>query len=454
MSELRRQHIHWGCGIFRSRITTLRIVWGWTYETRDFDPGGHGGCHSAGRCAERPVPIVECNVARSGARGRAGGPCGDCDCKQRGHWLFAPGPDGRAGQLHAGGPAAGHVQGRGHRTDWRRRATRHAASRPDCEPRPGTRGRPGEHRVGHRHRDAAVRDPHVRSRVVRDAEADRSVAAELAQLPRVRGHRAGRAVRNQRRRRHQRNSQRRAIGERRQRVHRRRRPEELRAARRCQRPDPVARQSIPAARNRRIQGDHVELQGGVRPVEQCGGGRCDALRHERVRIRGLLRSHGRELARLRSDRKARRPQGKIRAGAIRHRVRRPDHPGQDALLRDLRRQGVRNPADHNARAGHPIGCSAAGDPAVARRRERPVRGGPVLRQDRLAGRRRSPARADGQGAQGERDFGARRPEHRDASPATRSTRKRASICATSSPARAFSTTRISRTRTPSSIRAR
>ncbi len=396
--------------------------WGRTYETREVDPGGRGGGLPAGRSSERPVTVVERDVARPGSRRRAGGSCCDRDCKQHCNRLFAPGRDGRAGQLHAGGPAAGHVQGRGHRTHWRRRATRHAASRPDCEPRPGTRGRPGEHRVGHRHRDAAVRDPHVRSRDVRDAEADRSVAAELAQLPRVRGHRPRRAVRDQRRRRDERDPQRRASRERRERLHRRRRPEELRAARRRQRPDPVARQSVPAARDRRVQGHHVELQGGVRPVEQRGGRRRDALGHQRVRVRSVLRSHVRELARLRSDRSPRRAQGAVRAGAIRHRVRRPDHPGQDALLRDLRRQGVRDAADRDARAGHSVQRRAAGDPAVARRGERPVRGGPVLREDRLGGRRRSSAGADRQAC-------ARRAKSRASvartprrSPATRSER--------------------------------
>ena len=56
-----------------------------------FDPGGHGGCHSAGRCAERPVPIVECDVARPGVGGRAGSACGNCDCKQRRQLAFRAG---------------------------------------------------------------------------------------------------------------------------------------------------------------------------------------------------------------------------------------------------------------------------------------------------------------------------------------------------------------------------
>ncbi len=67
--------------------------------------------------------------------------------------FVAPRADGRERQLHARGPAARHVQGRGHRTDRRDRATGHVAGRPDREPGSGTRGRAGEHRVGDRHRD-------------------------------------------------------------------------------------------------------------------------------------------------------------------------------------------------------------------------------------------------------------------------------------------------------------
>ena len=74
-----------------------------------------------------------------------------------------------------------------------------------------------------------------------------------------------------------------------------------------ERPDAHARQSVPAARDRRVQGHHVELQSGVRPVEQRRGRCRDALRHQRVRVRRVLRQDLRELARVRSDRGKRRP---------------------------------------------------------------------------------------------------------------------------------------------------
>ena len=69
--------------------------------------------------------------------------------------------------------------------------------------------------------------------------------------------------------------------------------------------DPVARQSVPAAGDRRVQGHHVELQGGVRPDQQRRGRRGDEVGHQRVRVQGVLRPHRRELARVRSDRGAR-----------------------------------------------------------------------------------------------------------------------------------------------------
>ena len=112
------------------------------------------------------------------------------------------------------------------------------------------------------------------------------------------------------------------------------------------------------------------------------------------------------------------------------------------------------PKNDHARRGHSLERCAAGAAEPARRSQRAVRGGPVLRQDRLVGRRRSPARADRQAARGERDLRHRRPEHRDRSRATSRTKRRASTCATSSPARASSTTRTSPTRMRRSIRGR
>ena len=60
-----------------------------------------------------------------------------------------------------------------------------------------------------------------------------------------------------------------------------------------------AGQSVPAARHRRIQGHHLELQGGVRPDLERRHHGPHAIRHQRVRGPGLRHLHGRQLARAR-----------------------------------------------------------------------------------------------------------------------------------------------------------
>ncbi len=100
-----------------------------------------------------------------------------------------------------------------------------------------------------------------------------------------------------------------------QRLHRRRRPEGLRAARRHQRPGFEPRQSVPAVGDRRVQGHHPELQGRVRPAQQRGHRRDHALGHQRVRGELLLGLHHRRTG-------ARRTVFEERAGRRRSQTRR------------------------------------------------------------------------------------------------------------------------------------
>ena len=90
---------------------------------------------------------------------------------------------------------------------------------------------------------------------------------------------------------------RRAEPERREPVHRRRRAEGLRAFGRQRPGRRHAGQSVSAARHRRIQGHHVELQGGVRPDLERRDHGDHALGHQRIRGRGLRHLFRRQLAR-------------------------------------------------------------------------------------------------------------------------------------------------------------
>ena len=107
--------------------------------------------------------------------------------------------------------------------------------------------------------------------------------------------------------------------------------------RRHHRPDPnKQRQPVPAARHRRIQGHHVELQGRVRPDLE--------RRHHRARRNPAPTSSTAKLsattpatscARSRRPRLRGRHEAVVRAGRIRRRLRRADHPGHDAFLLHL-----------------------------------------------------------------------------------------------------------------------
>ncbi len=91
-------------------------------------------------------------------------------------------------------------------------------------------------------------------------------------------------------------AQRRAVGQRDQRLRRRRRPEGLRAEGRHQRTGQQPRQPVPAAGHLRVQGHHAELQGRVRPAQQRRGDRGDQVGHQRVPRRGVRQLHQRHLA--------------------------------------------------------------------------------------------------------------------------------------------------------------
>ncbi len=105
------------------------------------------------------------------------------------------------------------------------------------------------------------------------------VAAVHAQLSRVRGHDTRRGVHDRCAGLHQ-FAQRRHEQEHEQPVHRRRRPEELRGGGRHRRSEPDPRQSLPAARHRRIQSHHFQLQGRIRAGRGRGRDRRDPLRHQ------------------------------------------------------------------------------------------------------------------------------------------------------------------------------
>ena len=185
--------------------------------------------------------------------------------------------------LRAGGPPARHLPGRCRSRD---PAERHAGRRLDGDP--GFRRRGASDGGARRDRGpghAAERGQDVGGRRQHFAAPDRVHAADHAQLPRVRRRGAGHAVLGRCQGQHadpQRDAQHRDD----QRLHRRRRAEELRAAERHhgasrhrygpkERREPEYRrrsgQPVPSARHRRVQGHHVELQGRVRP----GFGRRD-----------------------------------------------------------------------------------------------------------------------------------------------------------------------------------
>jgi hypothetical protein len=97
------------------------------------------------------------------------------------------------------------------------------------------------------------------------AAADPEPAAGDAQLPRVRGPGARRELRHGRQHRPGEGAERRPEPGQREPLHRRRGAEELHPARRHLGPGFDPRQPVPAVGRVRIQGDHAELQGGVRP---------------------------------------------------------------------------------------------------------------------------------------------------------------------------------------------
>ncbi len=281
-----------------------------------FDSGS-GNRRSAGHSQRHHGAIRRGHAARARASQRR------CDGKERRHRRDAPHTLGRRWQLHPGRSAARHLSG-GCRRRHRNRGDTECCLHRDTGP--GERRSNGRSRspdAGSRgERPQAERSADLGSRHQRVAGADRKRAADDAQLPRVRRHRARRGVPG-RRQRQDLDAWRCAECERRESLHRWRRPEGLRALG-CQRPGRRhAGQSVPAARHRRIQGHHLQLQGRIRPDLERGHHRDLAFGHQRIRRPGLRHLFGRQLARAvlpPSMRPASRPNRRPRSTASRSAV--------------------------------------------------------------------------------------------------------------------------------------
>ena len=203
-----------------------------------------------------------------------------CDGEECRHRRDAPHTLGRRRQLHAGRTATRHLSrgcGRRHRNGGDTERCLYRDTGPG-DRRSNGRGRSTD-AGGGGERPQAQRGAHLGSRHQRVAGADRKRAADDAQLPRVRRHRARRGVPG-RRQWQDLDPRRRAERQRRESLHRWRRPERLRALG-CQRPGRRhAGQSVPAARHRRIQGHHLQLQGRIRPDLERGHHRDLAFGHQ------------------------------------------------------------------------------------------------------------------------------------------------------------------------------
>ena len=274
--------------------------------------------------------------------------------------------------------------------------------RPDGRPRPDAgQDRRDAARYGADHRLGGPRSQDLRGRHQRQPEADRSAAADHAQLPRLRRPGAGRALRRRQRRQRE-GAKRRAEPGQHQHLHRRRQPEEQHPARRRRRAGLDARQPVPAVGDRRVQGHLAELQGGVRPGQQRRDHGRDEVGQQRAARRGVHRSHRRRPHGLQPE-----PEGeqgerlrsrRLHAGPVRLHARWADRAEQGALVHVVRRQGHRLGPQCRPRRHQPAGAqrrvggellSAAGLASDL------VQGELGVRQDRRRPQRQPADRADG-----------------------------------------------------------
>ena len=181
---------------------------------------------------------------------------------------------------------------------------------------------------------------------------------------------------------------RRAEHERREPVHRRRGPEGLRALGRVRPGRRYAGQSVPAARHRRIQGHHLQLQGGIRPDLQ-------RRHHGASRVRAPTASKARPSARTRPTTCARARRPRI-ASRTRRRESETKEYGlafggpiiQDRLHFFLTYEAKRYVTPETVTAGRQSAsrgrrAAAAGRAGATRSRDHRFRRRPVLRQARL-----------------------------------------------------------------------
>ena len=190
------------------------------------------------------------------------------------------------------------------------------------------------------------------SRRRRLAASDRNHAAGHPQLPRVRRHRAGRGVQRRpgkgktsicRAARNTSNDQR---------LHRRRRPEELRASTRRRRPARIPRRPGNPFPQLAIGEYKVITSNYKAEYDQVSGAAITAVTKSGT---NEFQAEAFMSTRTRAGARRRRPSsagGDKKGGTskgIRHRRRRSDHQGQDALLLHLRRQGVHD-AQYRRRA--------------------------------------------------------------------------------------------------------
>ena len=181
---------------------------------------------------------------------------------------------------------------------------------------------------------------------------------------------------------------RRAERQRREPLHRRRGPEGLRALGRQRPGRRHAGQSVPAARHRRIQGHHVQLQGGIRPDLERGHHRPHPLGHQRVRGRRpsartppTTSARGR---RARSHRRQKTPSRRARNTASRSAARSSrtacisSSPTKRKRYRHAEDRDLERQSHRQRRRALPADAARAARPRIHRLRRRPV-----LREARL-----------------------------------------------------------------------
>ena len=236
------------------------------------------------------------------------------------------------------------------------------------------------HRAGAGRRQlAADRNAHVGG--IDDGH-DRAGAvppAESAELPQLRGARAGRARVGQRHA--ETGDRRRARRDADQRVHRRRQLQERCPRRRCRRTGFEPRLAVSADRGPGVPGAHAELQGGARKSVEPRDQRRHQERHQPLVGRGIRLLPGQGARRERALRRAaRRSEAAVRALPARPRDRRTHRQGSRPGIRILRGEpaGSREPRVRR----HDAVSSEPGFPQGPRGHVRqPVQRKAVLRQD-------------------------------------------------------------------------